>query len=204
MINVPIVPFIIETTGRGERSYDIFSRLLKDRIVFLTGEINGEIADLIVAELLFLEAQDPAQDIYLYINSPGGEVTPGMAIYDTIQYIKAPVATICLGQAASLAAIILAAGRKGKRYALPHSRILIHQPWGGAQGQATDIEIQAKEILRIKKMGSEILALHTGQPVERIQEDTERDFYMSPVEAKEYGLIDQIISRSLELGGSKE
>jgi len=201
---VPIVPFIIETTGRGERSYDIFSRLLKDRIVFLTGEINGEIADLIVAELLFLEAQDPAQDIYLYINSPGGEVTPGMAIYDTIQYIKAPVATICLGQAASLAAIILAAGRKGKRYALPHSRILIHQPWGGAQGQATDIEIQAKEILRIKKMGSEILALHTGQPVERIQEDTERDFYMSPVEAKEYGLIDQIISRSLELGGSKE
>jgi ATP-dependent Clp protease protease subunit len=204
VINVPIVPFIIETTGRGERSYDIFSRLLKDRIVFLTGEINGEIADLIVAELLFLEAQDPAQDIYLYINSPGGEVTPGMAIYDTIQYIKAPVATICLGQAASLAAIILAAGRKGKRYALPHSRILIHQPWGGAQGQATDIEIQAKEILRIKKMGSEILALHTGQPVERIQEDTERDFYMSPVEAKEYGLIDQIISRSLELGGSKE
>lgn len=201
---MPIVPFIIETTGRGERSYDIFSRLLKDRIVFLTGEINGEIADLIVAELLFLEAQDPAQDIYLYINSPGGEVTPGMAIYDTIQYIKAPVATICLGQAASLAAIILAAGRKGKRYALPHSRILIHQPWGGAQGQATDIEIQAKEILRIKKMGSEILALHTGQPVERIQEDTERDFYMSPVEAKEYGLIDQIISRSLELGGSKE
>jgi len=200
---LPIVPFIIETTGRGERSYDIFSRLLKDRIVFLTGEINGEIADLIVAELLFLEAQDPTLDIYLYINSPGGEVTPGMAIYDTIQYIKAPVATICLGQAASLAAMILAAGGKGKRYALPHSRILIHQPWGGAQGQATDIEIQAKEILRIKKMGSEILALHTGQPLERIQEDTERDFYMSPEEAKEYGLIDQIISRSHELGGSK-
>ncbi len=200
---MPIVPFIIETTGRGERSYDIFSRLLKDRIVFLTGEINGEIADLIVAELLFLEAQDPTLDIYLYINSPGGEVTPGMAIYDTIQYIKAPVATICLGQAASLAAMILAAGGKGKRYALPHSRILIHQPWGGAQGQATDIEIQAKEILRIKKMGSEILALHTGQPLERIQEDTERDFYMSPEEAKEYGLIDQIISRSHELGGSK-
>lgn len=200
---MPIVPFIIETTGRGERSYDIFSRLLKDRIVFLTGEINGEIADLIVAELLFLEAQDSTQDIYLYINSPGGEVTPGMAIYDTMQYIKAPVATICLGQAASLAAIILAAGRKDKRYALPHSRILIHQPWGGAQGQATDIEIQAKEILRIKRMGSEILALHTGQPLNRIQEDTERDFYMSPDEAKEYGLIDQIISRSLELGGNK-
>jgi ATP-dependent Clp protease protease subunit len=203
VINLPIVPFIIETTGRGERSYDIFSRLLKDRIVFLTGEINGEIADLIVAELLFLEAQDSTQDIYLYINSPGGEVTPGMAIYDTMQYIKAPVATICLGQAASLAAIILAAGRKDKRYALPHSRILIHQPWGGAQGQATDIEIQAKEILRIKRMGSEILALHTGQPLNRIQEDTERDFYMSPDEAKEYGLIDQIISRSLELGGNK-
>jgi len=201
---LPIVPFIIETTGKGERSYDIFSRLLKDRIVFLTGEINGEIADLMVAELLFLEAQDPTQDIYLYINSPGGEVTPGMAIYDTIQYIKSPVATICLGQAASLAAIILAAGTKGKRYALPHSRILIHQPWGGAQGQATDIEIQAREILRIKKIGSEILALLTGQPIKKIQEDTERDFYMSPEEAKEYGLIDQIISRSLELGGNKE
>ncbi|MCX6088382.1 MAG: ATP-dependent Clp protease proteolytic subunit [Caldiserica bacterium] len=199
-----MVPFIIETTGKGERSYDIFSRLLKDRIVFLTGEINGEIADLIVAELLFLEAQDPTQDIYLYINSPGGEVTPGMAIYDTIQYIKSPVATICLGQAASLAAIILAAGTKGKRYALPHSRILIHQPWGGAQGQATDIEIQAREILRIKKIGSEILALLTGQPIKKIQEDTERDFYMSPEEAKEYGLIDQIISRSLEIGGNKE
>jgi ATP-dependent Clp protease protease subunit len=204
VINLPIVPFIIETTGKGERSYDIFSRLLKDRIVFLTGEINGEIADLMVAELLFLEAQDPTQDIYLYINSPGGEVTPGMAIYDTIQYIKSPVATICLGQAASLAAIILAAGTKGKRYALPHSRILIHQPWGGAQGQATDIEIQAREILRIKKIGSEILALLTGQPIKKIQEDTERDFYMSPEEAKEYGLIDQIISRSLELGGNKE
>ena len=201
---MPIVPFIIETTGKGERSYDIFSRLLKDRIVFLTGEINGEIADLIVAELLFLEAQDPTQDIYLYINSPGGEVTPGMAIYDTIQYIKSPVATICLGQAASLAAIFLAAGTKGKRYALPHSRILIHQPWGGAQGQATDIEIQAREILRIKKIGSEILALLTGQPIKKIQEDTERDFYMSPEEAKEYGLIDQIISRSLEIGGNKE
>lgn len=204
MINLPIVPFIIETTGKGERSYDIFSRLLKDRIVFLTGEINGEVADLIVAELLFLEAQDSTQDIYLYINSPGGEVTPGMAIYDTIQYIKSPVATICLGQAASLAAIILAAGTKGKRYALPHSRILIHQPWGGAQGQATDIEIQAREILRIKKIGSEILALLTGQPIKKIQEDTERDFYMSPEEAKEYGLIDQIISRSLEIGGNKE
>lgn len=200
---MPIVPLIIEQTGRSERSYDIFSRLLRDRIVFLTGEINGDTADLIVAELLFLEAQDSTRDIYLYINSPGGEVTPGMAIYDTIQYIKAPVATICLGQAASLAAIILASGTKGKRYALPHSRILIHQPWGGAQGQATDIEIQAREILRIKKMGNEILALHTAQPIEKVQRDTERDYYMSPEEAKEYGLIDSIISRSLEIGGSK-
>jgi ATP-dependent Clp protease protease subunit len=200
---VPIIPLIIEQTGRSERSYDIFSRLLRDRIVFLTGEINGDTADLIVAELLFLEAQDSTRDIYLYINSPGGEVTPGMAIYDTIQYIKAPVATICLGQAASLAAIILASGTKGKRYALPHSRILIHQPWGGAQGQATDIEIQAREILRIKKMGNEILALHTAQPIEKVQRDTERDYYMSPEEAKEYGLIDSIISRSLEIGGSK-
>lgn len=200
---MPIIPLIIEQTGRSERSYDIFSRLLRDRIVFLTGEINGDTADLIVAELLFLEAQDSTRDIYLYINSPGGEVTPGMAIYDTIQYIKAPVATICLGQAASLAAIILASGTQGKRYALPHSRILIHQPWGGAQGQATDIEIQAREILRIKKMGNEILALHTAQPIEKVQRDTERDYYMSPEEAKEYGLIDSIINRSLEIGGSK-
>lgn len=198
---MPIVPFVIEQTGRGERSYDIYSRLLKDRIIFLTGAINGDVADLIVAEMLFLEAQDPTQDIYLYINSPGGEVTPGMAIYDTMQYIKSPVSTICLGQAASLAAILLAAGRKGKRYALPHSRIMIHQPWGGAQGQATDVEIQAKEILRIKRIGNEILASHTGQPIEKIRKDTERDFYMSPEEAKEYGIIDQIIVRSKDIVG---
>ncbi len=201
---MPIVPFVIEENGRTERSYDIFSRLLKDRIIFLTGEINGEVADLIVAEMLFLEAQDPTRDIYLYINSPGGEVIPGMAIYDTMQYIKAPVSTICLGQAASLAAILLAAGEKGKRFALPHSRIMIHQPWGGAQGQATDVEIQAKEILRIKKMGNEIIALHTGQPLEKVQKDTERDFYMSPEDAKEYGIIDQIIKRSQTLGGEKD
>ncbi len=201
---MPIVPFVIEENGRTERSYDIFSRLLKDRIIFLTGEINGEIADLIVAEMLFLEAQDPTRDIYLYINSPGGEVIPGMAIYDTMQYIKAPVSTICLGQAASLAAILLAAGEKGKRFALPHSRIMIHQPWGGAQGQATDVEIQAKEILRIKKMGNEIIALHTGQPLEKVQKDTERDFYMSPEDAKAYGIIDQIIKRSRTLGGEKD
>jgi len=201
---MPIVPFVIEENGRTERSYDIFSRLLKDRIIFLTGEINGEVADLIVAEMLFLEAQDPTRDIYLYINSPGGEVIPGMAIYDTMQYIKAPVSTICLGQAASLAAILLAAGEKGKRFALPHSRIMIHQPWGGAQGQATDVEIQAREILRIKKMGNEIIALHTGQPIEKVQKDTERDFYMSPEDAKEYGIIDQIIKRSQTLGGEKD
>jgi ATP-dependent Clp protease protease subunit len=193
---MPIVPFVIEQTGRGERSYDIFSRLLKDRIIFLTGEIQGEIADLIVAEMLFLEAQDPTSDIYLYINSPGGEVIPGMAIYDTMQYIKAPVSTICLGQAASLAAILLAAGEKGKRFALPHSRIMIHQPWGGAQGQASDVEIQAKEILRIKRMGNEIISFHTGQPLEKVQKDTERDFYMSPQDAKDYGIIDKIIVRS--------
>jgi ATP-dependent Clp protease protease subunit len=204
MINMAIVPFIVEETGRGERSYDIFSRLLKDRIIFLTGEINGQIADLIVAEMLFLEAQDPTADIYLYINSPGGEVIPGMAIYDTMQYIKAPVSTICLGQAASLAAILLAAGEKGKRFALPHSRIMIHQPWGGAQGQATDVEIQAKEILRIKKMGNEIISLHTGQPIEKVQKDTERDFYMTPEDAKAYGIIDKIIMRSDKKAGGGE
>lgn len=196
---MPIIPSVIEQTGRGERVYDIYSRLLKDRIVFLTDEIDGIQSDLVVAELLFLEAQDPTQDIYLYINSPGGLVVPGMAIYDTMQYIKSPVATICIGQAASLAAIILSAGVKGKRFALPHSRILIHQPWGGAQGQATDIEIQAKEMLRIKKMISEILSKHTGQPIEKVEKDTERDYFMSPEEAKSYGIIDEIIERSKDL-----
>jgi len=191
---LPIIPSVVETTGRGEISFDIYSRLLKDRIIFLTGEIETYHSDLIVAELLYLESLDSTQEIYLYINSPGGEVIPGMAIYDTMQYIKAPVATICLGQAASLAAVLLAAGRKGKRYALPHSRILIHQPWGGAQGQATDIEIQAKELIRIKRMINEILSKHTGQPEEKIQRDTERDYFMSPEEAKEYGIIDEIIS----------
>lgn len=198
---MPIIPTVIEQTGKGERVYDIYSRLLKDRIIFLTDVIDGLQADLIVAELLFLEAQDSTQDIFLYINSPGGEVVPGMAIYDTMQYIRAPVATICLGQAASLAAIILASGEKGKRFGLPHSRILIHQPWGGAQGQATDIEIQAREMLRIKQMINEILSYHTGQSIERVQKDTERDYFMSPGEAKEYGIIDAIVSRSLDLGG---
>jgi ATP-dependent Clp protease protease subunit len=201
VINLPIIPTVIEQTGKGERVYDIYSRLLKDRIIFLTDVIDGLQADLTVAELLFLEAQDSTQDIFLYINSPGGEVVPGMAIYDTMQYIKAPVATICLGQAASLAAIILASGEKGKRFGLPHSRILIHQPWGGAQGQATDIEIQAREMLRIKQMINEILSYHTGQSIERVQKDTERDYFMSPGEAKEYGIIDAIVSRSLDLGG---
>jgi ATP-dependent Clp protease protease subunit len=204
VINLPIIPYVIENTGKGERSYDLYSRLLKDRIIFLTGEIDGIQSDIIVAELLFLVAQDPVQDIYLYINSPGGEVTPGMAIYDTMQYIKAPVATICLGQAASLAAIILASGEHGKRFALPHSRILIHQPWGGAQGQATDIEIQAREMLRMKHMVNEILARHTHQSIEKVQKDTERDYYMSPEEAKEYGLIDHIIEHSLETNSEKK
>ncbi len=198
---MPIIPSVIEQTGKGERVYDIYSRLLKDRIVFLTDEIDGIQSDLIVAELLFLEAQDPAQDIYLYINSPGGLVVPGMAIYDTMQYIKAPVATICIGQAASLAAILLASGAKGKRFALPHSRILVHQPWGGAQGQATDIEIQAREMLRIKRMINEILAKHTGQSIEKVEKDTERDYFMSPEEAKNYGIIDHIVARSYDLGG---
>ncbi len=199
-----VVPFVNEQTGRGERSYDIFSRLLKDRIIFLTGGIEGQIADLIVAEMLFLEAQDPTSDIYLYINSPGGEVNPGMAIYDTMQYIKAPISTICLGQAASLAAILLAAGEKGKRFSLPHSRIMIHQPWGGAQGQATDVEIQAKEILRIKRMGNEIISHHTGQSLEKVRLDTERDFYMSPEDAKKYGIIDKIIMRPNIIEGKKK
>ncbi|MCS7298847.1 MAG: ATP-dependent Clp endopeptidase proteolytic subunit ClpP [Spirochaetia bacterium] len=188
-----IIPMIVETTGRGERAYDIYSRLLKDRIVILGSEITEDIANLIIAELLFLEAEDPDKEIHFYINSPGGLVTAGLAIYDTMQYIKPDVVTICLGQAASMAAILLSAGTKGKRFALPHSRIMIHQPLGGAQGQATDIEIQAKEILRMRDLLNKILAEHTGQPLQRVQKDTDRDFYMSPQEAKEYGIIDEIL-----------
>ncbi len=190
------IPYVIERTGRGERSYDIYSRLLKDRIIMLSGEINDAVASSIVAQLLFLEAEDPDKDIYLYINSPGGVITSGMSIYDTMNYIKPDVATICIGQAASMGAFLLSSGAKGKRYALPHARIMIHQPLGGAQGQATDIEIQAKEILRLKRILNEILAENTGQSVKKIAKDTERDFFMSAEEAKEYGLIDQVLQKS--------
>ena len=190
------IPYVIERTGRGERSYDIYSRLLKDRIIMLSGEINDAVASSIVAQLLFLEAEDPDKDIYLYINSPGGVITSGMSIYDTMNYIKPDVATICIGQAASMGAFLLSSGAKGKRYALPHARIMIHQPLGGAQGQATDIEIQAKEILRLKKVLNEILAENTGQSYKKIAKDTERDFFMSAEEAKEYGLIDQVLEKS--------
>ncbi|BCD67313.1 ATP-dependent Clp endopeptidase proteolytic subunit ClpP [Nitratiruptor sp. YY09-18] len=190
------IPYVIERTGRGERSYDIYSRLLKDRIIMLSGEINDAVASSIVAQLLFLEAEDPDKDIYLYINSPGGVITSGMSIYDTMNYIKPDVSTICIGQAASMGAFLLSSGAKGKRYALPHARIMIHQPLGGAQGQATDIEIQAKEILRLKKILNDILAQNTGQSVKKIAKDTERDFFMSAEEAKEYGLIDQVLEKS--------
>lgn len=188
------VPYVIEQTGRGERSYDIYSRLLKDRIVFLGSEVDDAIANSIIAQLLFLEADDPEKDIHFYINSPGGVITSGMAIFDTINYIKPNVSTICLGQAASMGAFLLAAGVKGKRFALPNSRIMIHQPSGGARGQATDIEIQAQEILKMKKNINEILAERTGKSVEQIAKDCERDYFMSAAEAKEYGLIDEVYS----------
>jgi len=190
-----LIPMVIENTGRGERAYDLYSRLLKDRIIILGSEIDEDVANIVVAELLFLEAEDPEKDIHFYINSPGGLVTAGLAIYDTMQYIKPDIVTICVGQAASMAAVLLAAGSKGKRFALPHSRIMIHQPLGGAQGQATDIEIQAKEILRIRDMLNQILSEHTGQPIERVRKDTDRDFYMSPEEAFEYGIIDGILKK---------
>jgi len=198
-----LVPIVVEQSGRGERSYDIYSRLLKDRIIFLGGAIDDQIANLIIAQLLFLEAEDPDKDIHLYINSPGGVVTSGMAIYDTIQYIKAPVSTICVGQAASMAALLLAAGEKGKRYSLKNSRIMIHQPLGGFQGQATDIHIHAQEILRMKETLSKLLADHSGQPLEKVANDTERDYFMSGEDAKSYGIIDEIISRNIVAGGPK-
>ena len=188
-----LVPMVVERDGRGERSYDIYSRLLKERIIFLCDQVSDPIANIIIAQLLFLEAEDNTKDIYLYINSPGGAVTAGMAIYDTMQYIKADVSTICLGQAASMGAVLLAAGQKGKRYVLPNSRIMIHQPLGGAQGQATDIEIQSKEILRIRKILNEILVSHTGQPMKKIEKDTDRDFFLSANEAVQYGLVDEVI-----------
>jgi ATP-dependent Clp protease, protease subunit len=190
-----LVPMVIEKDGRGERAYDIYSRLLKDRIVFLGTAVDDNVANIIIAQLLFLESEDPAKEIYLYVNSPGGYITSGLAIYDTMQYVKPPVITMCLGQAASMGAVLLAGGAKGKRYALPHSRILIHQPLGGAQGQATDIEIHAREILRMRQEITDILAKHTGQSVERISQDSERDFFMSPEQAKEYGIIDEIVEK---------
>jgi len=194
-VSSQLVPIVIEQTPRGERAYDIYSRLLQDRIVLLGYPIDDHVANLIIAQLLFLESQDPDKDIYLYINSPGGSVTAGLAIYDTMQYIKPDVVTICMGQAASMGAILLAAGAPGKRYALPHARIMIHQPLGGIQGQATDIIIHAEEIKRIKDMLIDILAKHTGQPKEKIEADIERDYFMSPEEAKAYGLIDKVIEK---------
>jgi len=190
-----LVPMVIEQTGRGERSYDIYSRLLKDRIIFIGQEIEDTTANLVVAQLLFLESEDPDKDVYLYINSPGGVITSGLAIYDTMQYIKCPVSTICTGQAASMAALLLAGGDKGKRIALPNARIMIHQPSGGARGQAVDIEIQAQEILRMRAITNEILTRHTGQPIERVQADTDRDFFMSPEEAVAYGVVDKVIEK---------
>ncbi|SEH28370.1 MULTISPECIES: ATP-dependent Clp endopeptidase proteolytic subunit ClpP [unclassified Selenomonas] len=189
------VPMVVERSSRGERAYDIYSRLLKDRIIFLGGPIDDNVANSVVAQLLFLESEDPDKDIHLYINSPGGVVTAGLAIYDTMQYIKPDVSTICIGQAASMGSLLLAAGAKGKRYALPLARIMIHQPLGGAQGQSTDIQIQAKEILRLREVGNDILANHTGQDRDKINQDTERDNFMSAEEAKAYGLIDEVITR---------
>jgi ATP-dependent Clp protease protease subunit len=198
-----LVPIVVEQTGRGERSYDIYSRLMKDRIIFLGGGIDDNLSNLVIAQLLFLEAEDPDKDIHLYINSPGGVVTAGMAIYDTMQYIKAPVSTICIGQAASMAALLLAGGEKGKRFSLTHSRIMIHQPLGGFQGQATDIHIHAQEILRMKKKLNELLAEHSGQALAKVENDTERDYFMSGEEARIYGIIDSIVSRNVITGGSR-
>ena len=189
------VPWVIEQTGRGEREYDLFSRLLKDRIIFLGTPIDDTVANLIISQLLFLEAEDPEKDICLYINSPGGVITSGLAIYDAMQFIKVDVATICFGQAASMGAVLLACGAKGKRSALPHSRIMLHQPWGGVEGQASDIQIHAEEILRMRDKLNEILERHTGQTFDKIRQDTERDFYMSPEEAIQYGIIDEMISK---------
>ena len=189
------VPVVVEQSSRGERAYDIYSRLLKERIIFLGGPIDDSVANVVVAQMLFLESEDPDKDIHLYINSPGGVVTAGLAIYDTMQYIKPDVSTICIGQAASMGSLLLTAGAAGKRYALPHARIMIHQPLGGAQGQSTDIQIQAKEILRLREVGNEILSRHTGQDAEKVNVDTERDNFMSAEEAKSYGLIDEVVTR---------
>ncbi|MBN1898596.1 MAG: ATP-dependent Clp endopeptidase proteolytic subunit ClpP [Spirochaetes bacterium] len=192
-----LVPIVVEQTARGERAFDIYSRLLKERIIFISTAIDEDLANLIVAQMLFLEAEDPEKDIFLYVNTAGGMVTAGLAIYDTIQYIKPDVSTICIGQASSMGALLLAAGTKGKRFSLPNSRIMIHQPLGGVQGQATDIDIQAKEILRMRDLLNKILSNHTGQKIERVAKDTDRDFFMSPEEAKEYGIIDQVIHKKI-------
>jgi ATP-dependent Clp protease protease subunit len=191
-----LVPIVVETSGRGERSYDIYSRLLKERVIFLVGEVNAQVANLLVAQMLFLESENPDKDIHLYINSPGGSVTAGLAIYDTMQFVKPDVSTMCVGQAASMGALLLAAGAAGKRHSLPHSRIMIHQPWaGGISGQATDIEIHAREILAMRERLNEILARHTGKPIEEIARDTERDRFMSAADAKAYGLVDAVLDR---------
>ncbi|MDF1877371.1 ATP-dependent Clp endopeptidase proteolytic subunit ClpP [Sulfurimonas sp. SAG-AH-194-L11] len=190
------IPYVVEKSGRGERSYDIFSRLLKDRIIMLSGEVNDQVASTIVAQFLFLEAEDPEKDIYFYINSPGGVVTAGMAIFDTMNYIRPAVATICIGQAASMGAFLLCAGEKGKRYALPHARIMIHQPLGGAQGQASDIQIQAEEILRMKGELNGIIAENTGQTIKQVEKDTDRDNFMSATEAQKYGMIDEVLIKN--------
>ncbi len=190
-----LVPMVVEQTGRGERAYDIYSRLLKDRIIFLGSAVDDVVANLVIAQMLFLESEEPEKDIHLYINSPGGTVSAGLAIYDTMQYVNPSISTMCMGQAASMGALLLAGGKKGKRFALPHSRILIHQPLGGAQGQATDIDIQAREILRMREELTNILSLHTGQPTEKLSADTERDFYMTGEEAREYGIIDSVIDK---------
>ena len=198
-----LIPMVVEQDGRGERAFDIYSRLLKDRIIFLGTAIDDNVANVVVAQMLYLEAEDPDKEIFFYLNSPGGHVSSGMAIYDTMQYIKPPISTVCMGQAASMAAILLAAGEKGKRFALPHSRILIHQPLGGFQGQATDIDIQAREILRLKDELNKILAELTGQQLAKIMNDTERDYFMTSQQAKEYGLIDEIVVRKPVLSGVK-
>ena len=199
-----LVPMVVEQTPRGERAYDIYSRLLKERVIFLTGPVEDYGANLIVAQMLYLEAENPDKDIHLYINSPGGSVTAGLSIYDTMQFIKPDVSTLCIGQAASMGAVLLSAGTKGKRYALPNARIMIHQPWGGAQGNAADIEIQAAEIQRLKDSLNEILAEHTGQKLKKIVEDSDRDYFMSPEEAKNYGLVDDVVKSRKEVAGLKD
>ena len=201
---MPLIPMVIEQSSKGERAYDIYSRLLKDRIIFLGSPINDEIANLLIAQLLFLESEDPDKDINFYINSPGGVVTAGLAVYDTMQYIKPDIATVCIGQASSMGALLLAAGAAGKRYSLPNSRIMSHQPLGGSQGQASDIAIQAKEILRVKDKINHILATHTGQDIEKLQQDTDRDFFMSGAEAKEYGIIDTVMVNRDDLDSKPE